>query len=141
VRLVLDTNTVLSGLLWHGTPGKLIDAAQAKTITLVTSIPLLAELRSVLERDKFAKQLTIRGVGVDDLFNGYAALAEIVVPATMVAAVPRDPDDDRVLATALAGEADFVVSGDAHLLNLKHYQGIPIVRPADALLRIEQGHW
>jgi putative PIN family toxin of toxin-antitoxin system len=47
VRLVLDTNTAISGLLWHGTPGKLIDAAHAKSVSLFTSAGLLAELRSV----------------------------------------------------------------------------------------------
>jgi putative PIN family toxin of toxin-antitoxin system len=53
VRLVLDTNTAVSGLLWHGNPGKLIDAAHAGSVTLCASAPLLAELRGVLEREKF----------------------------------------------------------------------------------------
>jgi len=64
VRLVLDTNTVISGLLWQGTPGRLIDAAQTKSITLCTSVSLLAELRGVLAREKFVGQLQAGALNV-----------------------------------------------------------------------------
>jgi uncharacterized protein len=60
VRLVLDTNAAVSGLLWHGNPGKLIDAAHAGSVTLYASAPLLAELRGVLGREKFAQHLQAR---------------------------------------------------------------------------------
>src|SRR5207253_1489822 len=62
VRLVLDTNAALSGLLWHGNPGKLIDAAQAGSLILCASAPLLAELHGVLGREKFATHLQARGM-------------------------------------------------------------------------------
>jgi putative PIN family toxin of toxin-antitoxin system len=81
VRLVLDTNAAVSGLLWHGNPGKLIDAAQAGSLTLYTSAPLLAELRGVLGREKFAKHLQARGLTATIIFEGYAALAAVVIPA------------------------------------------------------------
>jgi len=136
VRLVLDTNTVISGLLWHGTPGKLIDAARAGTISLFTSAPWLAELRGVLSRRKFAGQLETRALQAAGIFEGYAALAAIVAPAIIAPAVAQDPTDDADLACALAAQADPIVSGDPHLLNLKSYQGIPIVGTAEALGRI-----
>jgi len=136
VRLVLDTNTAVSGLLWHGTPGQLIGAAEAGRIELVTSTPLLVELKGVLCRPKFAKRLAARGLSAQDIFDGYAALATLVKAAVITPTVARDPDDDAVIACALAASVDFVVSGDAHLLNLKHYQGIPIVMAAEAAKRI-----
>jgi len=138
VRLVLDTNTAISGVLWHGIPSKLIDAAQAKSISLYTSAPLLGELRGVLARGKFAKQPATRGLQFDEVFDGFAGLAEVVVPAIITPAIARDPADDVVLATALAAQADLIVSGDADVLNLKTYQGIPIVTAAEASLRIAQ---
>ena len=138
MRLVLDTNTALSGLIWRGTPGRLIEAAQEKQITLISSVPLLSELRGVLEREKFAKPLAARRLAVRDLFDGYAALAEIVTPARITPIIVRDPSDDRVLAAALTGGADFIVSGDAHLLDLKRYHGIDIVTAATAAQRIGQ---
>jgi uncharacterized protein len=54
VRLVLDTNTVVSGLIWGGVPGQLIDAAAAGTVQIISSVPLLGELHDVLFRKKFA---------------------------------------------------------------------------------------
>ena len=60
MRLVLDTNVALSGLLWGGTPGRLIDAAEAGRVELVSSTALLAELQGVLAREKFVKQFTQR---------------------------------------------------------------------------------
>jgi putative PIN family toxin of toxin-antitoxin system len=75
VRLVLDTNAAVSGLLWHGNPGKLIDAARAGSVTLFASAHLLAELHGVLGRDKFAKHL--RGLSATQLFEGYAALVKV----------------------------------------------------------------
>lgn len=138
VRLVLDTNTVISGLLWQGTPGRLIDAAQTKSITLYTSVALLTELRGVLAREKFAGQPQARALNVSEVFDGYAALAMIVAPAGIAPMVTKDPADDAVLACALAAQADFIVSGDPHLRNLKTYHTIPIITATDALRQIER---
>lgn len=135
MRLVLDTNAAVSGLLWHGNPGRLIDAARAGSVTLYASAPLLAELRGVLEREKFAKHLQVRGLSATHVFEGYATLATVVVPTIIPPVIIDDPDDDAVLACAVAAKADLVVSGDPHLLKLEHYQGIPIVTPTEAVER------
>jgi uncharacterized protein len=136
VRLVLDTNTALSGLLWGGTPGRLIDAAEGGQVELVSSAALLSELQGVLSRDKFVKQLARRGLTVADVFDGYAALVTIVTPAVITLTITRDPTDDQVLAAALAAQADVIVSGDAHLLDLKSFLGISIVNAAEAAARL-----
>ena len=68
----------------------------------------------------------------------YLQVARIVVPATIAPVMRSDPDDDHVLACALAAQADLIVSGDTDLLNLKTYQGIPIVNAAEALKRLPQ---
>ncbi|MCC7412022.1 MAG: putative toxin-antitoxin system toxin component, PIN family [Gammaproteobacteria bacterium] len=102
MRLVLDTNTVISGLLWSdGNPSKLIDAAEAGHIELFTSVPLLNELQRVIAREKFTKQLSKRQIAVRDLFDGYATLATIVTPEVIAPTIVRDPADDAVLACAL----------------------------------------
>ncbi len=136
MRLVADTNTIISGLLWSGPPARLIDAAIERRITLFSSLPLLVELESVLARDKFKRQIAKRGVSVEELFEGYTALVEIVTPVTIAPVIARDPDDDIVLATAIAAKADFIVSGDAHLLDLKGHAGIEILTATEALERI-----
>ena len=139
MRLVLDTNTALSGLLWGGTPGRLIDAAEAGQVELASSAALLAELQGVLSREKFARQLAKRGITVADVFDGYAAMVTLVAPATILPTITRDPPDDQVLAAALAAQAHLIVSGDAHLLDLKIFKGIEIVTAAAAVERIAAG--
>ncbi len=139
MRLVLDTNTALSGLLWGGTPGRLIDAAEAGQVELASSAALLAELQGVLSREKFARQLAKRGITVADVFDGYAAIVTLVAPAVIAPTITRDPADDQVLAAALAAKADLIVSGDAHLLDLKSFQGIAITTAAVTVERIAAG--
>jgi putative PIN family toxin of toxin-antitoxin system len=136
LRLVLDTNTVLSGLIWHGPPGILIDAARDGRILLFSSVPLLAELQGVLERDKFAGVIAKRGVSVSDLLDGYVAMVEIVRPVRLGSTILRDPDDDVVLATALAASVDAIVSGDKDLTDFGRFRNIPIITAAHALSRL-----
>ena len=137
LQLVLDTNTALSGLVWGGVPRRLITAARATEVVLFSSVPLLEELAGVILREKFTKPLTTRGLTALDLFNGYAALCRIVDPAK-IRRTSVDADDDAVLAAALAVPADLIISGDAHLLDLKTFQRIPIITAAEAINRIAQ---
>jgi putative PIN family toxin of toxin-antitoxin system len=138
VLLVLDTGVVASGLLWQGPPNRLLDEAFDGRIELVTSPALLLELEGILSRAKFARQIAKQSLPIADLVLRYADLARLVHPASITPVVLTDPDDDEVLACALAAQADLIVSGDPDLLNLKSYQRIPIVSPAEALVRLSQ---
>ena len=139
MRLVLDTNTSVSGLLWGSAPSRLIQAAETGKVDIVSSVALLTELRDVLSRDKFARRLAQRGFTPTRVFTDYVALVTIVVPALITPTIARDPADDIVLATAVGGSADLIVSGDADLLNLKSFQGIDIVTAAIADGHINAG--
>jgi putative PIN family toxin of toxin-antitoxin system len=139
VRLVLDTNTVISGLLWKGPPHVLLTAARRhRDISLHTSPKLLAELADVLTRKSMAPAVAASERSAETLMRLYLDAARITEPAIIEPVIRSDPDDDHVLACALAARADLIVSGDADLLDLKSYQGIPIVGSAEALRHIEQ---
>lgn len=133
MRLVLDTNIVASGLLWNGTPAQLLDAAQAGNLELFTSRVLLAELTRILQRAKFASAIAASGLSLDELVLGYVELTTLVTPTPIPPTVRDDPDDDHVLACAVAADADLIVSGDRHLLRLHTFEGRLIVSPAEAL--------
>lgn len=135
MRLVLDTNTVVSGLLWDNEPSRLIDEGLQGRVELFTSQALLLELGDVLPRRKLAQRVAASGLSVAQLVARYAVLAQSVLPAD-ISRIATDPDDDQVLACALAARADLIVSGDADLLNLKAYQGMPIVTVAEALMQL-----
>lgn len=137
MRAVLDTNVLLSGLLWRGAPHALIEHVQAGTLAMVTSPVLLAELTEVISRAKFDEILARSNTTRERSMAEMRQLAEVIVPPPLPQPVCRDPDDDHVLACALAAQADFIISGDADLLNLREYQNIRIVAPAEALRLIE----
>ena len=136
MRLVLDTNIVASGLLWDGTPARLIDAAQAGAVEIYTSRILLAELIRILKRAKFANAIASSGVGLEGLVLGYAELAVLVDPLPIPPTILADPDDDHVLACALAAQAELIVSGDRHLLGMGSFRSIEIITAAQALERV-----
>ncbi len=133
MRLVADTNVVVSGLLWLGNPGHLLEAAAFGRVTLYTSPVLLAELSATLNTPKLIRPIARSGLTLDDLLGRYLNVAIVVQPVAVPRVVPDDVDDDQVLACALAANAELIVSGDKHLLSLgSQYQGIPIVTPAQA---------
>lgn len=132
MRVVADTNTVLSALLWGGHPKAVLDAAREQRITLHTSPALLAELTDVIERDKFAARIRAVGSTVAEMLADYRALVVVERP-TPIAPTVRDPDDDFVLAYALAARAVLIVSRDRDLLDLGTFNNIPILPARQAL--------
>jgi len=136
VRCVTDTNVVVSGLLWLGNPGRLMEAAAHGRITLYTSPVLVAELRSTLNYNRLAKRIERSGLTLDELLTRYLNVAIVVEPDT-VPQIVHDPDDDHVLAAALTARADLIVTGDQDLLVLGSYHDVPIVTAAEAMRRVE----
>jgi putative PIN family toxin of toxin-antitoxin system len=136
VRLILDTNTAVSGLLWSGPPSQVIDAAIVGTVSLFTSAVLLDELLDVLQRPKLTLRLALRGLTAPELLAEYTALTVVVSPAPLLTPVSADPDDDAILACAVSAQAEAIVSGDHHLLDLKIYHSIPILTAPELLARI-----
>jgi len=139
VRAILDTNVLLSGLLWRGAPHTLLNAVRQGSLNLVCSPTLLAELERVISRPKFDATLIRSQTSREQSLTQLRQLAEIIEPPPLPQPVCRDPDDDAVLAPAIAARPNCIVSGDDDLLTLRHYQSIPIVTPAQALELVETG--
>ncbi len=127
MNIVLDTNTVISGLFWRGAPRQVLDLARSGTFTLFTSPDLLSELTDMLGRKKFSEKLALAETSVEELVFGYASLAKTVRPNKIDSVIKADPDDDKVLACAKAANVEIIASGDSHLLDLKEYKGIQIM--------------
>ena len=136
MHVVADTNTGIAGLLWYGPPRQVLDAVCTGTIALSTSAALLAELVERLQRPKFAQRPARANVAPHTLVFGYAALARLVVPVPIAPVVKADPDDDAVLACAVAARVEVIVSGDSDLLALESYEDIPILTAAQLMTRI-----
>ncbi len=132
MKVVLDTNIVVSAIAWGGKPAQLINAAVQDLITLYTSPRLIAELSEVLHRTHIVDALSKKKLSPGSALNYYQTLTISVTPSTVSRIVPNDPDDDHVIAAALTANAKLIVSGDQHLLKLPLFEGVDILNPAQA---------
>lgn len=140
MKAVVDTNVLVSGVLSpDGGPAAVLEAWRKERFQLVTSASLVDELRQVLARPQIADRLGWSAEERQQFVAAFEENAVIVAPEIAVDAVTDDPADNRVLEAALAGEVDFIVSGDRHLLDLGEYDGIPIAAAARflAMLSLE----
>ncbi len=135
VKVVADTNIIISGVLWHGAPHTLLEIAYKNEIQLLTCSALLQELTEVLQRDKFIPYLSRAKVTVQEIVESYALMAQVIELGKIDPVIAADPDDDVVLACAITGRAKIIVSGDNHLLSLKQYQQTQIMTASEFLLK------
>ena len=129
-RWVLDSNVVISALFWGGEPRALLTAARERRVQLFTSVPMLDELADVLPREKFAPKIRASRRDVDHLIMRYAALCTVVRAVPLTYRVAPDPDDDAVIATALAANATVIVTGDKPFLNVREFTALRSRRSA-----------
>jgi putative PIN family toxin of toxin-antitoxin system len=129
MRLVLDTNLWISGLLWRGIPWRILQLAEQGRVELCLTPPMLAELAEVLAYPKLASRLRQLGVTAAELTERAANLAMIWEAPEGIGPpiVAADPDDDIFLLGAVAARVDAILSGDGHLLDVGRYAGIPIL--------------
>jgi uncharacterized protein len=106
-------------------------------LTVISSPSLLAELAEVINRPKFQAILDRSNTDPEEMLADLQRLVEIIDPPPLPAPVSRDPSDDAVLALAAAAGVDLIISGDADLLTVGSYAGIPITDPAEAIIRIQ----
>ncbi len=129
-RYVVDTNVLVSALLFADSKPARVVFHLLTTSTIVTSLPALQELEMVLQRPKFDRYVTI---DEREAFITKLALTTVVVDIAETIQVCRDPKDDKFLEIAVNGKADIIVTGDPDLLILHPFRDIAIRTP-DALL-------
>lgn len=127
LKVTADTNTLISAVISKGNEFELLNLAHEGKIELVLSPSILKEFRDVISRAKFG----FSEEQIDNAFKQLLNIATIVVPSIKLDIIKEDPTDNKILECAEAGNADYIVSGDRHLLNLKEYKNISIVRTSD----------
>ncbi len=129
LRVVLDTNLFVSSVLVrHGLPAQILDAWKQRHFVLIVSPAIIAEIRSTLDYPRIRRKYPITDDDVEGLVTLITHDAVVVPGVTSVSdVIPEDPTDERVLATAVEGGANLIVSGDRHLLELGEFKGIVIV--------------
>lgn len=135
IRVVLDTNVYISALMFGGLPGFLFDLALSQSFLPVISPALLDELD-----EKLQSKFEVSAEDAAIVRTKLQSVAEIVRPDLILHVIKEDPDDNRVLECAVKGKADYVVTGDRHLLKLGAHEGIPIVTVRQFLEEAEIGN-
>ena len=125
MRIVLDTNVLISGIFFSGLPGKILDAWRSRRLRLVVSIEILEEYLNVAER------LSTRYAGVEykGVLDSVVQNAHLLQAPALPEPVCDDLDDDKFLACALASDIGIIVSGDSDLLKVSGYCGIRVLTP------------
>ncbi|MFH1752357.1 MAG: putative toxin-antitoxin system toxin component, PIN family [archaeon] len=128
IRIVIDTNILISASFWKGNPYKLIELAIKKEIDVFTSIEILEEYAEVIKRDfKTSEEELIEKI------NWFMQILKLVEPQTIIQEIKEDPDDNKILEAAVEAKANYIISGDKHLLRLEEFKGIKIVKVKEFL--------
>ncbi len=130
IRVVLDTNVIVSALVFGGVPRGVLELAQSGQCELFYSEAIQTEVRRVL-----AEKFDWPRAMIDKVFPVLWSAGTLVVPRTTLNAIPADPDDNRILECAIEARVQVVVSGDRHLLALQNYNSILIVTPRQFIER------
>jgi len=129
MKAVLDTNVLISSVLSTGTPHRVVVAGYEGAYQLIATQATIREFRDTLLKYPDRFQLTAEEVQKEVETVQY--FAKIVEPTESISIVADDPDDDKFVEAAVAGNADYLVSGDQHLLSLGAVRGIDIVTPRE----------
>lgn len=128
MKIVVDANLFASGLIKpNSNPGKILDLVKQDKIELILSPAIIKEIKRILLYPKIQKYHRKTAQEIDAYFDDIFMFAWIVEGEERVDVIIDDPADNKYLTCAYEGEADYIVSGDHHLLDLKTYQGIKII--------------
>ncbi|MFA6602080.1 MAG: putative toxin-antitoxin system toxin component, PIN family [Candidatus Paceibacterota bacterium] len=132
MKVVLDTNILISAIAFGGKPKVILEKVIRGDIQLVLSDPILEEVQGVLLGKKFRYSAHI----IVEIAQQLTSLAEIVYPEEVISVIKNDPPDNRILECAVAGKVKYIVSGDADLLSVKSFRKIEILT-ADEFLKLK----
>lgn len=137
--MVLDTNVWVSALLWGGNPAELVKAAEDRRLRIFISEEIVGEISRVLEYPKLKQAYQGAGLGRRDLMEAVLNVSRFVKVSRKVNVVAEHPADDKFIECALAAHADYIVSGDRHLLKVARHDKIRIMSVREFLEILEAG--
>jgi len=128
-RLTFDTNVLISSTLWKNSVSrKLLDQLILQSKEIFITGEILEEYCKVLKRDfNFSKE------DIEEKAELILSFLKVITPSSKIEIVKEDPDDNKVIECAVESKSEYIISYDLHLLKLKDYQGIKIIKPEEAI--------
>ena len=139
MKITADTNTLISATFWSGSSDKIISKAEIKEIELILSNDIIKEYGEVLDYEEIQDKIKDKKLEMKRTVGKIISVSKIVVPKEKLAIVKNDPDDNIILECAKAGNVDFIISNDKHLLKLKKFENIPILTPDEFVEKYSSG--
>ncbi|MDP2216201.1 MAG: putative toxin-antitoxin system toxin component, PIN family [Methanolobus sp.] len=138
IRVCLDTNVIVSGLISHsGAPYEVLEAWRGREFILLTSDEIVTEVSKVLQYPKIRNAFSLTDEEIEKSLLLLSKYSQRTPGELRLDVITEDPSDNMLLACAVEGNADFIVSGDNHLLNIETYQGIQILSPREFIRQLE----
>lgn len=129
MRITVDTNVLISALGWNGAEAAIIEMVLQSGLELCLSAQILSEFYRVVQYPKFG----FSNEEIDGFIGRLLPNVFFVSPTQNIDAVPADPDDNKIIECAVAGKSSYIISGDKHLLHLREFEGIKILRASEFL--------
>jgi putative PIN family toxin of toxin-antitoxin system len=140
VKIVIDTNVFVSALITpHSNSAKIFRLLEGSNLEALVSKEILSEISRVLCYPKIKKRHGLNSAQIKALITDYSKIAALVKTRQEFNVIEEDPTDNKFLECAFFGKADFIISGDEHLLKLKRFRKIPIISPREFLDKVEGG--
>ena len=130
LRVVVDTNVYISAIFWGGKPRHVIDLGRDGKIQIFTSEDIEQEIL-----DKLMTKFGLNSEEAGRVMADFSTFTKPIRISSRINVVKDDPDDDKFIECAMECDAEFIISGDMHLLNMKKYEGIDIINAATFLKR------
>ena len=133
MRITLDTNILVSGTFWTGASFRILDLVDRKKLRSISSKEIIEEYYGVINSDEIIDKIERKKLIIYKLVEKIIKNSEITEPRTKLSIVKEDPDDNKILECAKEGRVDYIITQDEHLLKLKKFENIPILKPDDFL--------
>ena len=133
MKVILDTNVLISGTFWTGNSFRILDLIDKNKLRNITSKEIIKEYYEVINSDEIIDKVEDKKLKMLKIAHKVINNSEIVVPSVKINIIKDDPDDNKILECAIAGNVDCIVSNDKHLLKLKEFKGIKILTPKEFL--------
>jgi len=137
LKLVLDTNTLISAFFWEGNEAELLSKIEQDKARLYITGDILSEIEQVIKRSKFNDVMGKANLTPDQIIQKIVSFSHLVIAPQLNIKVCRDEKDNKLLECAQSAKASYLVSGDDDLLSLKEYEKIPIIRASEMLKLLE----
>ena len=131
MKVTLDTNVLVSGTFWTGDSFRILNLIDKNELNNIISKEIIKEYYEVINSNEIIGKIEDKKLKMLKIVHRVINNSDILEPSVKIDIIKDDPDDNKILECAVAGNADCIVSNDRHLLKLKNFRGIPILTPDD----------